>query len=72
METQTILDQIKADIVKDNVCPDCVKGVTGLVFGLGISMTVFIEGGLSLLMLIFWPILFIAMPFLYIIGKRSE
>jgi len=32
---QTELDQIKADILKDNVCPDLAKTATNLVFGDG-------------------------------------
>ncbi len=32
---QTLLDQIKADIVRDNVCPDLAKTATQLVFGAG-------------------------------------
>ena len=32
---QTELDQIKADILKDNVCPDLAKAATNLVFGDG-------------------------------------
>ncbi len=40
-------------------------------FGLGISMTMAIDGKLSWMMLFFWPILFIAMPLVYIINKRG-
>lgn len=32
---QTLLDQIKADIVKNNICPDLAKTATQLVFGDG-------------------------------------
>lgn len=41
-------------------------------FGLGISMTMTIDGKLSWMMLFFWPILFIAMPLVYVINKRSQ
>jgi len=41
-------------------------------FGLGISMTMAIDGKLSWMMLFFWPILFIAMPLVYVINKRSQ
>ncbi len=41
-------------------------------FGLGISMTMAIDGKLSWMMLFFWPILFIAMPLVYLINKRSQ
>jgi uracil-DNA glycosylase family 4 len=32
---QTLLDQIKADIIKQNICPDLAKEATQLVFGDG-------------------------------------
>jgi DNA polymerase len=32
---QTLLDQIKADIVKSNICPDLAKTATNMVFGEG-------------------------------------
>jgi uracil-DNA glycosylase len=35
MNKQELLDQIKADIVKDNVCPDLALNATNLVFGDG-------------------------------------
>lgn len=41
-------------------------------FGLGISMTMAIDGKLSWMMLFFWPILFIAMPLVYFIGKSQQ
>ena len=34
-DKQAELDLIKADIVKDNVCPDLAKTATNLVFGDG-------------------------------------
>ncbi|MBP7835032.1 hypothetical protein KA025_03020 [Candidatus Saccharibacteria bacterium] len=41
-------------------------------FGLGISTTMAIDGKLSWMLLFFWPILFIAMPLVYVINKRSQ
>ncbi|MCU0667666.1 MAG: uracil-DNA glycosylase [Patescibacteria group bacterium] len=35
MNKQELLDQIKADIVKDNVCPDLAQNAKNLVFGDG-------------------------------------
>lgn len=35
MNNQTILDQIKADIINDNICPELAKSATQLVFGDG-------------------------------------
>ncbi len=35
MTNQSLLDQIKADIIKSNICPDLAKTATQLVFGDG-------------------------------------
>ena len=35
MDKQALLDQIKADILKKNICPDLAKQATQLVFGTG-------------------------------------
>jgi DNA polymerase len=35
MSTQSLLDQIKADILSKNICPDLAKQATQLVFGTG-------------------------------------
>ena len=35
MTKQELLDQVKADIIKDNVCPDLAQNAKNLVFGAG-------------------------------------
>jgi hypothetical protein len=35
MMTQSLLDQIKADILAKNICPDLAKQANQLVFGSG-------------------------------------
>lgn len=42
-----------------------------LVFGLGLGIALSLSGNLSFVLLILWPIFFIAMPLIYIIGKRK-
>ena len=46
--------------------------IATLFFGLGLGVALSISGSLSFVLLILWPIFFIAMPLLYIIGKRKN
>ncbi len=41
-------------------------------FGLGVLMAISLSGSWGLGMLFFWPIFFIAMPLVYVIGKRKN
>ena len=46
--------------------------IATLVFGVGLGIILSFSGSLSFVLLILWPIFFIAMPLLYIIGKRKN
>ena len=45
--------------------------IATLLLGLGLGIALSLSGSLSFILLILWPIFFIAMPLLYIIGKRK-